>query len=109
MKQLVNSAEFQGGENMENTPVCYIVANCNIETSRKTTDGKTGRKYPYMKILHKNHYSIYCNPNTATIRTQKQLYKPQTPTKNKQNKKSCKNQKNCIDKLKKVCYYIYSA
>lgn len=44
MKQLVNSAEFQGGENMENAPVCYIVANCNIETNRKTTDGKNGGK-----------------------------------------------------------------
>lgn len=50
MKQLVDSAEFQGVENMENTPLCYIVANCNIKTSRKATDEKRGRKYPYMKI-----------------------------------------------------------
>lgn len=49
MKQLVNSAEIQGGKNMENTPVCYIVANCNIENKPKTTDGKQRRKYPHIK------------------------------------------------------------
>lgn len=89
MKQLVNSAELQGGENMENAPLCYIVANCNIETSHKQRTGKRGVKISiYKNIVLKNNYSICCNPNTSTIRTQKQLYKQHNTTKNEQKEKS---------------------
>jgi len=50
MKQLVAFGLGLGGQNMENTPLCYIVPNCNIDgrqhgarTDRGQTDGKNTR------------------------------------------------------------------
>lgn len=58
-------------------------------------------------MYHKKYYSVCCNPNTATIRTQKQLYKPlQTPQKNKQNKKVAKIKKIVLTNWKK-CAIIF--
>ena len=64
MEQLAYFGGFLGGKNMENTPLCDIVAFCNIDRHAYK------RVYIYKKDERKNNYflfSICATPYTATI------------------------------------------
>lgn len=77
MKQLVIFSAQVPPYNMENTPLCYIVPNCNIDgrqhgarTDGTRTDGKNNG------YIIKRLYSVRnATPNTATIYTENDFFK----------------------------------
>lgn len=66
MKQLVVFWAARGGENMENSPLCYIVPNCNIDGRRQAARTNGRKNGAYMKNVF---FAVCATPNTATIHT----------------------------------------
>jgi len=51
MKQLAYFSNLQGVENMENTPLCDIVRNCNIDTYAYSKHTRIRTQYAYYTIF----------------------------------------------------------
>lgn len=51
MKQLAGWGAVVGGENVENTPLCYEARNCNIETAEAVKDTPKAGALPFSVLF----------------------------------------------------------
>ena len=87
MKQLAYFSNLQGIENMENTPLCDIVRNCNIDRHAYT-----------------NNCSILCNIHKKQLFLFSRTKYPTTQRYKHEKQHSKLKLKNCVDIFKTSVY-----